>query len=73
MGTTINRRLAVRKLETRAAHAALIAKAALKQKLLAKADMRAARKSLKRAKKVAKQAGKSARVAAKKAGVRQAT
>jgi hypothetical protein len=55
------------KLANRASLAALIAKAAQKQKLLAKADMRAARKSLRRAKEVAKQERRRARAAAKEA------
>jgi len=44
-----------------------MAKAAVKQKLLAKADLRAARKSLKFAKQVAKRAWREAREAAKRA------
>jgi hypothetical protein len=56
-----------RKLATRAAQAELIAQAAQRQKVLAKADMRAARKSLECAKKAARRADKKARVAAQKA------
>jgi hypothetical protein len=67
MGKKTNRHLPrVRKLATSASLAELIAKAARKQKILAKADLRAARKSLKFAKEVAKRARKAAREAARR-------
>jgi hypothetical protein len=61
-------RMEIQDLALRASLAELIATAAQKQKHLAKADMRAARKSMKCAKRVAKQAGKRARAAAANAG-----
>jgi hypothetical protein len=67
MGARINWRLGGRKLATRVAQAELIATVAQKLKLLAKADLRAARKSWKCAKEVAKRERRRAR-AAKKAG-----
>jgi hypothetical protein len=59
--------MAGRELQIRAALAELIARAALKQKVLAKADLRAAWKSFKHAKKVAKREETKARIAAEEA------
>jgi uncharacterized protein HemY len=68
MGNKSNRHpQRIRKLANSASLAELIAKAARKQKVLAKADLRAARKSLKFAKEVAKRARRAAREAARRA------
>jgi hypothetical protein len=72
MSTKVNRRVSARKLTTRAAQTELIAKAVPKQKCSAKADLRAASKSLKCARKVAKQARIEAGVSAKKASTQGA-
>jgi hypothetical protein len=67
-----NRRLpGTRKLATKASLTQLIATAARKQKLLAKADLRAAKKSLKHAKEVARVARRQAREAARLATMRK--
>jgi hypothetical protein len=56
-----------RRLAAKALEAEHVAKAARKRQILAKAEMKAARKSFKLAKKVAKLARKKARAAKKKA------